>query len=172
MNRRHILLSGVAVVALAGCTTAGPNPVPLWVAGIQAVAQEFTNDLPAILQAAGASGSGASIQSIIDKIVAAASAISSASTQVQGQSVLQQIEGYVNSLAPLVAPFAASVPGLGIVIAALPAIELGLNVLTSFLSPQAKALGATVAPTARRGVAIGYLSPQEALVILLQRTGK
>ena len=172
MNRRHVLLSGASLIVLAGCTAGGTNQIPLWVAGIQAVAQELTNDLPTILQAAGASGSGASIQSIINKIVAAASAISAASTQVQGQGVLQQIEGYVNSLAPLVAPFAASVPGLGIVIAALPAIELGLNVLTSFLSPQAKALGATVAPTARRGVAIGYLSPQEALAILLQRTGK
>ena len=161
MRRRDFLATLAAGTALAAC--AGQVPVAQWVAGLQAVGQEFSLVAPQ-LQAAGLGGSAlAQAQSIIGQIIAAAGAISNASAAAQGQSTLLQIEGYINALAPLVAPFAAGVPGLGLIVAALPAIEALLNV-TSALVPATQQLVAAH-PTAAR------MSAQQALAELLRQTG-
>jgi hypothetical protein len=86
-----------------------------------------------------------------NQIAAAANAITAANAAAQGQSTLTQIELYANALAPIVEPYVAmaanaAAPGSGIIVAlvfaALPEIELLLNVTVSELTPIVKQIAA------------------------------
>jgi hypothetical protein len=149
-SRRRFLLLGAAALALPvfGCATT-PNTTPAWVAALQAIATEASSILPQ-LAAVGLSGAAlASAQTIVKEIQAALSAIGVASTVSQGQAVLQQVETYINALAPLVLPFVAAVPGgtiIGLVVAALPAVETALNFVASLLTPVAQQLASSAPP--------------------------
>jgi hypothetical protein len=163
------LLGGTA---LAGCTIGGV-PIPTWITGLRAIAKEVQLVLPQ-LQAVGLIGNAAlNVGVIADKIVAAIGAIGDAATLSQGQSVLTAVETYINALAPLVAPFVALVPGgaiISLIVAALPELEVLLNLAVTVLTPPTKAL-MTSAPRpagAARGV-VTVLTPNEALAELMRR---
>ncbi len=171
---RRDLFRGAAMVpvgiALASC--AGGNQVPAWVAAIAAIGREAVLILPQLV-AAGLPGAAASqAAAIIGSIQNVAQTISAASTAAQGQAALGQIEIYINAVAPIVADYAGLVPGgsiLGLIVAALPAVELAVNVIVDLLTPQAKALAGT-APTAIPSTptaAAAPLSAQQAMERLI-----
>jgi len=165
MNRRQLLIT-TSALALAGCqpgtpTTSGGGPTnPLsgvtltqalqGVAALSAQAQAIYQQLVAAGMKIG-SGTATTVQTILTQIQNAAAALTPVSTAVQGQSVLQQVESYINTLIPIAQPFLAMIPGAGsilaIVVAALPAIEAGFNMVVSFLTPATTAVAAP-SPTA------------------------
>lgn len=184
-NRRNFLLASAGVFALgvAGCSTSQTqnvnnvnSQVPGWVAALQAVATEVSSIMPQ-LTAAGLTGSAASkAQGIIAQIEKALGAIGSASTAADGQSVLATVETYINSLAPLVEPFVAAIPGgsiVGLIVAALPAIELAVNMLVTLLTPQAQALANTAPPltttTASAPFGLGALATSQQYLVMLEQ---
>ena len=151
-SRRNFLMlsTGFGALALAGCANS-PTGIPTWVSDIQAIGSEVGQVL-ALLPTSVPAATVTQIQTIISAIESAASAIGASSTQTQGQSVLIQIEGYINSLAPIVLPLLSAIPGIGpaigiigIIVGALPEIEAAVNIVTSLLSSQAQAL-VTAAP--------------------------
>lgn len=176
---RAVLLGGAAI-ALAGCGTPTTGSVSVWVAGLQAIETEVQAILPQIASAVSIPAATlAEITSILSAITSALSAISSASSTLTGASVLAQVEGYINALAPLILPFLSAIPGggvIGLIVAALPAIEAALNFISS-LTSQALSL-ASAAPalaSARlRGPAAVALTPavsQLYLNLLIARAG-
>lgn len=173
MLTRRDLLAGTALLTVAACDQF-TTQVPLWVSAIQAIGQETVAIMPQ-LTAAGLSGDAAThATSIIAQIQTATTAITTAATAAQGQSTLVQIETYVNALAPYIAQYAALVPGgsvIGLIVAALPAIELALNLAVNILTNEAKALAQTAPKPAAAvpGRAAAPLSPEQALQLLLQR---
>ena len=171
---RRTLLATVApgaLLTLAGCGTTPVNP-SVWISGIQAIATEV-GQIAGQLGAAGVSASViAQVQSIVASIQAAASAVGGAVTQSAGQSILIQIEGYINALVPIIQPFLSLVPGvgsiIGIIVIALPAIEAALNIIVGLLSPAATAL-ASNAPPLPLTAAPGFDVHQAYLNMLIQR---
>jgi hypothetical protein len=153
ITRRTLLLTGASSIALAACststTTTVNTQVPVWAAALKAVLTEIVSVLPQ-LQAVGLSGTALTqAQTIIGQIETALSAIGAASSASQGATTLATVESYINALAPLVLPFVGLVPGgsvIGLIIAALPEIELALNFVISLLTPQAKSIAATAPP--------------------------
>ncbi len=147
LSRRHLMLlaGGAAVAPLVGCASVN-SQVPSWVAALEAIATEAGSILPQ-LEAAGLSGADAAkAQQIVAEIQSALKVINIASSETQGQSALATVEGYINALAPLALPFVSLIPGgtvVGLIVAALPAIELALNFIVSLLTPQAKELAAS-----------------------------
>ena len=183
MLRRQLLASTALIpvaMLLAGCPSAGTQ-VPLFVSAIKAIGQQALLSLPQ-LQAAGLSGaSAAKAQTIVDQIEKIAGAISDAATATDGQSTLIKIEGYINALAPIVATFASLIPGgavIGLVVAALPAIEFAVNMTVSLLTPTAKAIAssAPIVPAGPSG-AVNSAAPPEVIAAtpylneLLHRAG-
>jgi predicted small secreted protein len=174
MNRRQVivLLGGTT---LAGCAGAS-GQIPLYVAALRAVGQQALLSLPQ-LKTAGLSGPTAdTIAKALTEISTVGQAISDAASATDGQSTLIKIEGYINAIAPLAVPFAALVPGgalIGLVVAALPAIEFAVNLTVSLLTPPAKVLASTAPKPAgaARGV-IAVLTPEQALAELLRRSGR
>lgn len=155
LSRRNLLkiaigaAAMVPVATLLGCPGTTTS-VSSWVQVIEDIGTEAVDIVPQLEAAGMSAASGSTVQSIVTEIQAAASAIGSSSTATQGQSTLQQIEGYINSLAPLVAPFVALVPGgavISIIIAALPLAESALNMITA-LTSQAQSLAAQPASAA------------------------
>ena len=156
MNRRHFLRAArwlpigavVGAPLLSGCSEF-EAAAPVWVAAVEAIAKEAQLVVPQ-LAAVGLTGQTATnVTNIIAQIVAAAGVIGSASTQSQGTSTLTAIEIYVNDLAPLILPFLPLVPGgtiIGVIVAALPEIEVAVNFVASLLTPVAKQVAATAAP--------------------------
>jgi len=176
-SRRNFLMltAGAGALALAGCANGGSvtTSIPTWVSAIQAIGTEvgqIVTQLPSSVPAATAS----QIQTIISEIQQAASAVGAASTQSAGQSTLSQIEAYINDLAPLVLPFVSAIPGgsiIGIIVAALPAIEVALNMLISTLSPTAKTLVSTAPalPASKKFGATPLQVSQQYLNLLLHK---
>jgi hypothetical protein len=183
MLTRRALLRSTALVpvsvlvvscAPAPSVTMTPNPVPQWLAALQAIGTIGLNAIPE-LKSAGLVGTGAAqATTIIQNVVSAASAISASSTATQGQSVLIQIEGDANALAPIIAPFLPLIPGggvIGLIFAALPLIEAGVNLGVSLLSPKVTAMAAAV-PTRVPMAGTGPVPPmtaQEAVNELIAR---
>ena len=175
---RRDLIYGAALIpvgiALADCS---PNVEPTFVAALQAVGQEISLALPQLQKAGLSNNLAGTIAKAITAIEAAASGVGMATTATQGQSVLIQIEGDINAIVPVVAPFVALVPGgaiISLVIAALPAIEAMVNFGVSLLSNQAKQVAATaVVPTPAAGSLARSEAPidpaQAALAELLRR---
>lgn len=176
LERRSIIkaVAWLPIGLAVGCTLASPTTVSgisltQALQGIQALgtsAQTIFSDLVSAGMQVG-SGVANTAQTILTQIQNAAAAITPTSTQAAGQSVLSQIEGYVNALAPIAAPFVSLIPGAGgilaIAIAALPAIESGVNLIASLLTPAAKALVPTSSPTA------APLTPSAALTMLINK---
>lgn len=177
MLTRRALFAGAApcaLLALSGCGTTGGttninSQVPIWVAALQAIGTEITSVLPQ-LQSFGLTGSAlANAQAIVAKIETVLSGIGSASTATQGQSTVATIEGYINTLAPIILPFVSAVPGgsiIGMIVAALPAIETAVNILITYLTPQAQQVAAT-APPPPAGAVFGASSSNAYLNMLL-----
>lgn len=168
MNRRFIITAaamlpiGYVVSGMSSCGGGVATQVPLYVAAIEAVGQQALLALPQLI-GAGLSGTAASsATTIINQISNVGKAISAAATATESQNSLIQIEGYINALAPIVASFASVIPGgaiIGLIVAALPAIEFAVNLGVTLLSPQAQQLAATAppvaaAPTGRMGDAL------------------
>lgn len=182
LNRRALLLAGVFLIGtpLVGCSST--TTVPTWVAALQAIATEFNLVMPQLVTAGMSSDVAAKVQAIIAQIQQALTAINSASTQTQGQSVLTTVEGYINALTPLALPFVAAIPGgsvLGLIIAALPAIELAVNMVTSLLNPNALKVASSAPPlpanmTAKAGATFdgSKASSQAYMDWLVQLNGK
>jgi len=175
ISRRKILLSAVAMspLLMAGsCINNIPANPSVWISGIQAIATEISQ-IVGMLSTAGVSPSViAQVQSIVASIQAAAAAVGTAVTQTAGQSILTQIEGYINALVPILQPFLSLIPGIGsimgIIVIALPAIEAALNIIIGALSPAAIALG-TLAPPLPLTAAPGFDVHQAYLNMLIQR---
>ena len=169
MLTRRTLLSSVApaavAISVAGCwPTPTPTTIPTWVAGLQAIATEIALVIPE-LQVVGLGGNTlTSAQAIVTEIQTALAAISATSTTTQGQSVLIQVEGYINALAPLILPFVSLIPGgttIGIIIAALPALEALVNIAVSLLSAQAASIASTAPPLPAAAKVGAALTPAE-----------
>jgi len=178
-RRKFIALSGVAAIAvpLAGCAGLPftPTLVQSAVTAIQAIGTEITQFLPQISSVAGISTSTVSaIATVVGLIQQAASAVGTATTQSSGAAILTQIETYINDLAPLVLPFLSLIPGgniLGIIIAALPAIEAAVGIVSQLIT-QAASLAATAPPlpaSARFGIGAAGSVSQAYLNLLVQR---
>ena len=192
LTRRRLIAATPMIpigLALADCaalgTAAGTALAPAAASAIEAIGQYFVNNVLSAIQGAGASISSSTlgtITQIVNSIGQAAAGISTATTQTQGQSTLQTIEGYVNNLAPVVAPFLSLIPGAGpiltIAFAALPAIEglvnLGSSLLTPLVSQIAAAPVPSPAPAAGRRLGAAApvrVSPNQALALVLAATG-
>lgn len=154
LTRRELLRSTALVpvgLLLAKCSMPATQIAATAAAAIEAVGTEAANIMPE-LEKAGLSGADATTaQTVISEMESVANTVSATSTQAQGQAALTQIEDYVNALAPLVTPFLPMIPGggtIGIIIAAIPAIEPLIDFGVSMLSAQAQALAAPPAATA------------------------
>ena len=152
LTRRRLLATAApaAALALAGCASGSGTTTSTWIAALEAIGTELASVLP-LLQSSGAIPVAAISQAtvIINDILSVLAAINSASTMLTGYSVLTQIEGYLNALASVIAPYLSLIPGVGtvvgLIVMALPAIELAVNLLVSLISPQLQAL-ASAAP--------------------------
>lgn len=164
---RRVFLTATApgALMLAGCAGSSTGSVSVWIAGLQAIETEVQALLPAIATATSVPAATLTeITTILQGISTALSTVGTASTTLTGQSVLAQVEGYINALAPLILPFISVIPGgqyISLIVAALPAIETALNFISN-LTAQALSL-ATAAPvvaSARlRGPAAVALTP-------------
>ena len=155
-RRSLILTTAPAALALAGCATSGGTitfSVANFTAAIQAIAAEVGEIIPTIAGVTSIPAATVSeIQSIVAEIQQVAAGVGQVSTATAGQTLLTQIEGYINDLAPIVLPLLSAIPGIGpaigiigIIVGALPEIEAAVNIVTSLLSSQAQAL-VTAAP--------------------------
>lgn len=186
MNRRNLLVSVAALpflqLSLPSSCSQVQQQLPTWLAGLQAVATEAAQILPE-LQAVGLSGSAVTTaENAVAGIQKALSALSAASTTLQGASVLVTVENYINVLAPIALPFVAAVPGgstFALIVAALPAIEIAVNFGVSLLSPTAlQAASAAPAPAITTGSVTSAVkgtpvaTSQDYLNLLIQRAKK
>lgn len=179
MTRRRLLMTTAVAGVLAGCKGSGGAVAP-YVAAIKAVGTEALTVIPEL--AAAGIALPPQVSDYLTAINRAAGAVGSAATVTEGQSVLVQIEGYVNALAPVLLPLlAAAVPGagatLGLIVAALPAVEALVNVAVTELTPLAKQLAqyapTMVTPTGQpvpgAPRATGTVDPNYALAVLIGR---
>jgi hypothetical protein len=171
LTRRKFFLLASAVpagAALAGCATFDQQ-APAWIAAMQAINTEISLIMPQ-LTAAGLSGTAAAqVSAILAQMQKALSAISVASTQAQGASVLVQVEQYINALAPLVLPFVSLIPGgsiIGLIVAALPAIELAVNTISN-LTATAVQLSTSAPPLPASGAFRGGYAASVAYMQML-----
>jgi hypothetical protein len=183
LSRRQLLSTSAflpAAFALAACasTTPGTTPVntttlPQWIQGIEAIGQQITSAIPALVTAGLPTSSLPTVTTVIGAIQDAASAISSASAATTGQSVLLKIEGFFNQLTPIISPFVAMIPGYGGIIAlalqAIPALEGALNIGVSLLTPATSALAVPSVPAGRMAMAAPPMSPDQALAALIAK---
>lgn len=179
IDRRALLALAASAPILAACPA---GQIPLYVSAIQSLGQDALLVMPQ-LTAAGLSGNAASTAAnIVNGITAAAGIIGATSTQAQGATALTQIELYINALAPFAASFAGLVPGgsmIGLIVAALPAIEEAVNLVVTLITNEAKSLAATAPKpaAAMRSTATvltgpALLTPNQALAELLRQAGR
>lgn len=175
-RRKFISMTSVAAVAvpLAGCGILPVIPVASWVAGIQAIGTEIATLLPGLAGIAGIPASTvAQITQIITEIEQIAAGIGIASSASAGQTALQAIEALINTLAPLLLPILSLIPGgaiIGIIVAALPAIEAALGMVISLLTPPAMALSArapSLTSSRLRGSAVTSRAVSQQYLMLL-----
>ena len=180
LSRRTFLLAS-ATVPLAGCSTisgiiGNTTSSQQIVTALQAVATEITQVIPQLSQVPGFAGNTlTAVQQVVAEIQQVLSGVSSAITQGQGQSILIQVENYINDLAPLVLPFVSLIPGgsiIGMVVAALPAIEAAAGVVASALSNLSKSIATSAPPlpaSARLRATTPISTSQQYLNLLEQR---
>lgn len=177
LSRRHLIqLTGSAAVGslLAGCATLGNGSTlaQTAVTALQAVATEITQVIPQLITAGLGGNTLSAVQNIVAEIQQVLSGVSNAMTQSQGQSILQQVESYINDLAPLVLPFVSAIPGgsiVGLIVAALPAIEAVVGVAFTYLTNIAQGLATTAPTTATRPRAVFGQNSNLYLQLLEQR---
>ena len=156
LSRRTLLFTTApAALALAGCATTGGTTtfnIGAFAQAIQAVSDELGAVLSALPTGSIAAGTLATIQTIIGDIKTVASGVGSVTTPAAGTSLLTTIEGYLNQLAPIILPLLSVIPGigpamgiLGIIVAALPAIEALVGMVTA-LFPTTQTLAASAPP--------------------------
>jgi hypothetical protein len=179
-SRRSFLMlsAGAGALAVSGCgilTNNTGTTTTAWISAIQAIGAEAGQFVTQLSSVAGVPASVVSeAQTIIAEIQKAAAAVGSATTASVGQSVLQTIETYINDLAPLVLPFVSLIPGgsiIGLIVAALPAIEAMLNVAISNISSAAAQLAASAPalPASAKFGAVSIPVSQQYLNLLLNK---
>ena len=144
--------ASAALLAAVGACSNTPTQPSVWIAGLQSILTMTSAILPQFVSAGLSGANLATAQQIVAEMQQALSTINATSTTVQGQSVLTQIEGYINALAPLLLPFVSLIPGgsyIGLIVAALPAIEAAINFISS-LTQQAQQLTPPPLPAAAR----------------------
>lgn len=182
LSRRNFLLASTGVAAvgtgLGSCAIFSPTGTSEWVPPLQAIAVEITQIIPELVKVGLGGNTLNSVQQIVGEIQQVLSAITSASNQGQGQSVLAQIENYINDLAPLILPFVSLIPGgtiIGLIVAALPAIEAMLNVIVTQLTALAQSLAGSAPPlpsaSGRFGARFGVNS-QAYVTLLVNRAAQ
>lgn len=193
LNRRRftqLLLSSTAL-SLVDCSAA---QVASWVAGEQAVGQEFVivepelaaagfnaaTPIPVTISGVTKTTTLAGVGTLIQQLT---TALGAASTASQGQSTLIEIETYINALTPIIWPIVspfitAASPGagftIGLIVAALPALEAALNFAVDFggtiLTSQAQQLAklAPPVPAAAKFGTVGVVqTPSEVYLNML-----
>jgi hypothetical protein len=191
-RRTFALLGGASLIPLlARCT---PAETAAWVAAEEAIGQEFAAVAPELAglgvnvnTSFTVAGQAVTVGGVAALVSNATSALSAASADSVGQTTLVKIEAYINTMTgaiwPVIGPVvsAASPPvgfTIGLIVAAMPAIEGMLNFAVDFggtlLSADALAL-AKLAPqpasarfTMHPGL-VPVVSPQQYLNLLLQR---
>ena len=156
LNRRTLLISGASTVVLAGCAS-GTFNVSAFAQAVQAIGTEI-GSVVTLLPSSVPAATVSEIQTIVAAIQSLAAGAGTAASQVSGQALLQQIEGYINELAPIVLSILPAIPGvgsiasiLGIIVAALPAIEAMVNIVSTFLSTTAQSLASAAPPLPASG---------------------
>lgn len=168
ISRRTLLFTTApAALALAGCATSGGTTtfnVAAFAQAIQAVSDELGAVLSALPTGTIAASTLSTIHTIIASIQTVATGVSSVVTPAAGANLLTTIEGYINELAPIVLPLLSAIPGigpaagiLGIVVAALPAIEAMVGMVTAlFPQTQTLASAAPAVPTTSGRLRAGF----------------
>lgn len=173
ITRRSLLITAApGALALAGCGTTTPSTTAAWVTELQAIGTMVTQILPQLVSVGLPASTQASVATIVGEIQQALAGVNAAMSQSQGASVLATIENYINDLAPLVLPFVSLIPGgsvIGLIVAALPAIEAAINIVSS-LTTQSVTLASTapkLAASARlRGASTVQISQQYANLLV------
>lgn len=156
LNRRHIITTAamLPIGYVVGCAPLSSGTTTTLDTALQGV-QALGTEAQAIYQELVVGGmkvgtaTANTVQTILTGIQTAAGALTAANAATLGQSTLATIEGYINALAPLAAPFTGGASTIfQIALMALPAIESGFNMLVSLLTPAAKALVPAPSPTA------------------------
>lgn len=148
LSRRMLLLSGAAAVTVAGCSTLSnwTTITQQAVTALQAIAAEITQIIPQLVSAGLGGNTLTAVQNIVTEIQSVLSGVTTAITNGQGQSILIQVEDLINQLAPLVLPFLSAIPGgsiIGMIVAALPAIEALVGVAITALTNLAQSLASS-----------------------------
>jgi hypothetical protein len=157
-RRRLMSLMLAAGVSMTAAACAGNNVnttistiAPALLAGLEAIGTEVSQILP-MIQSVGANipaSTVSAIQTAITGIEAAVSGIGAASSASNGASILQTVETYINDLAAALSPFLSLIPGvgpiIGLIVAALPALEAVAGIIISLVQPVAAAFK-TLAP--------------------------
>jgi hypothetical protein len=173
-----MVLAGATAIAggtLAGCATGTPTTGAAWVTALESIASEIALAVPQLVEAGLGGNTLTSVQEVVAEIQQALSGVGAAITATAGQDVLVQVEGYINAIAPLVQPFLSLIPGgsiIGLIVAALPAIEALLNVAVTALTSVAQSLASSAPAVAASGKLRGTPSAalsQQYLILLEQR---
>lgn len=164
MNRRT-LLAAMAISPLAACSSTTP-PDPNLSQAVQDV-NALSAGLSGMLAGLSASGAAgltpdvlATVNGAIANLKTAAAAIAKTATAVAAQPVVQQVEGYVNTVVsvlgalPLPPPISTVLEAASVL---LPIIEAAVGLLT---------------PAAKMKAAPASMTPDQARLILLGNTGK
>jgi len=189
LTRRSLLATAAPAalaIGLAGCgttisgitntvTTVGPTVI----AALQALGTMFAQVVPQLAPFGLTGTSQSEALSIISTIESALSGVGSTLTLSQGQSILTVVENSLNTLAPIIlaaipAAALAAIPGgsiIGLIVAALPAIEAGVNFLVSLIGQAASSLktSAPALPASSRFKALATGSSQQYMNLLIQR---
>lgn len=164
MLKRRTMLIGAAAVPLAACSSAQPDPnLTQAVADVNALSAGLSGML-AGLSASGVSGLTpdvlATVNGAIANLKTAAAAIAKTATAVAAQPVVQQVEGYVNTVVSVLGALPLPPPISTILEAAsvlLPIIETTVGLL---------------APTAGMRMKAAAMTPDQARLILLGSAAK
>lgn len=164
VSRRRLLAATSLVpiaFALDACNGTAGLLAPIAVSAFQAVGKEAVLIAPQLVQYGLSQADADNIVAGAKIVAAVAGAITGTSTALQGADTLSKIEAYVNAVAPIVAPFAPLIPGgtvIGLVIVALPEIEMAINFGASLLSQMAKQVAATAPPLPAAAARVGAAS--------------
>ena len=148
MERRHFLLTtaGFAAFAGMGASCQVQQIAPIAVAAMSAFGKEIVLVAPQLEKFGLSDNADAQVKKYAQLMADLANGITTATPATEGQSTLTKIEDYINAVAPIVAPFVSLVPGgsiIGLCIAALPEIELLVNLGASLLTQAAKQIANT-----------------------------
>ena len=141
--------------------------------GLQAIAATITSVAPQLVAAGLPSSALGTVNGYIQDIEQVVAGVNSASSAATGATVLSDVETYINTIAPIILPFVSAIPGgsiIGLIVAALPAIETALGTFISLLTPAAKQV-ATTAPTLPASARFGgaLTPPADVYLYMLER---